>query len=262
MGRFRENGGISGRFRTGRSYWQQAVTKKEYCVISIKAAGIAFITGWLFYHEFWSFFIVSPFGIWLFKYLEKEKTEQKKSEFLMQFKEMTESVASALNVGYSAENALKEAGKEMKILYSDTAIINKELEVIVRKIRLQIPMEQILYEFAERVELEDVKNFSTVFAAAKRSGGDMIAIIRNTASQIGEKIDVKREIDIILAAKRFEFKIMCVIPYAMIMYMQLSYPEFMQSLYGNVIGIGVMSACLGAYVSACILGARLIKIEV
>ena len=129
-----------------------------------------------------------------------EKLEQKKSEFLLQFKEMTESVASALNVGYSAENAFKEAGKEMKILYPDHTLINRELEYMVRKIRLQIPLEQILNEFAERVELEDVKSFSTVFAAAKRSGGDMMAIIHNTATQIGEKIDVKREIDIILAA--------------------------------------------------------------
>lgn len=228
----------------------------------IKAAGIAFVTGWLFYHELWAVIIVSPFGVWLYRYMEKEKMEKKKSEFLLQFKEMTESVASALNVGYSAENAFKEAGKEMKILYSENALICKELDFIVRKIRLQIPLEQILHDFAQRVELEDVSSFATVFAAAKRSGGDMMAIIHNTASQIGEKIDVKREIDIILAAKRFEFKIMCVIPYAMIMYMQLSFPEFMQSLYGNIIGIGVMTACLGIYASACVLGARLIRIEV
>ena len=228
----------------------------------IKALGIASVTGWLFYHEFWSVIIVFPFSIWLFRYMEQESMEKKKSEFLLQFKEMTESVASALNVGYSAENALKEAGKEMKILYPDTAIVNNELEIIVRKIRLQIPLEQILHEFAERVELEDVKNFATVFAAAKRSGGDMIAIIHNTASQIGEKIDVKREIDIILAAKRFEFKIMCVIPYAMILYMQLSFPEFMEALYGNLVGSGVMTVCLGIYIAAYVIGVRLIRIEV
>ena len=188
--------------------------------------------------------------------------EQKKSVFLLQFKEMTESVASALNVGYSAENAFKEAQKEMKVLYSEKTPMVAELDYIVRKIRLQIPMEQILEEFAKRVELEDVMNFATVFAAAKRSGGDMIAIIHNTSTQIGEKIDVKREIDIILAAKKYEFRIMCVIPYAMIIYMQLSFPDFMQCLYGNVIGIGVMTLCLGAYAFACILGVRLIKIEV
>lgn len=194
--------------------------------------------------------------------MEREKIEQKKSAFLLQFKEMTECVAAALNVGYSAENAFKEAQKEMKVMYEGKTMMGNELDYIVRKIRLQIPLEQILDEFAKRVELDDVKNFATVFAAAKRSGGDMIAIIHNTATQIGEKIDVKREIDIILASKKYEFRVMCVIPYAMILYMQLSFPEFMESLYGNVIGIGVMTLCLGAYAFACILGARLIRIDV
>lgn len=194
--------------------------------------------------------------------MEKEKEEQKKSEFLLQFKEMTECVASALNVGYSAENAFKEAQKEMRIIYQGKTMIGNELDYIVRKIRLQIPLEQVVDEFAKRVELEDVNNFATVFAAAKRSGGDMIAIIHNTASQIGEKVDVKREIDIILASKKYEFRVMCVIPYAMILYMQLSFPEFMQSLYGNVFGIGVMTLCLGVYAAACVLGAKMIKIDV
>lgn len=171
-------------------------------------------------------------------------------------------MASALNVGYSVENALKEAQKEMKILYPGKSMIGMEMERIMRKVRLQIPTEMILEEFAARVELEDVGNFATVFAAAKRSGGDMLAIIQNTVEQIGEKINVKREIDIILAAKKYEFRIMCVIPYAMILYMQLSFPEFMEVLYGNVIGIGVMTVCLGIYVAAYMLGARLIRIEV
>jgi len=227
-----------------------------------KAMVITTVTGWLFYREIWSFFLVFPFGLWIRKSLEEEKIEQKKGQFLLQFKEMTECIASALNVGYSVENALKEAQKEMKVLYPDTSIIGKEMEVMTRKVRLQIPTEMILEEFAARVELEDVRNFATVFASAKRSGGDMMAIIQNTAVQIGEKIDVKREIDIILASKKYEFRIMCVIPYAMILYMQFSFPEFMSALYGNVIGIGVMTVCLGIYMAAYVIGARLIRIEV
>ena len=44
-------------------------------------------------------------------------------------------------------------------------------------------MEQVFDEFARRVDMEDVRNFSVVFTAAKKSGGDMIAIIRNTVDQ-------------------------------------------------------------------------------
>ena len=40
----------------------------------------------------------------------------------------------------------------------------------------------------------------------------MIGIIRNTANQIGDKIEVKREIDTMLAAKKYEFQIMSVVP--------------------------------------------------
>ena len=220
------------------------------------------LTGWIYYRSVWGCIVLCPLGFYLYKRMVIEKEEQKKSEFLLQFKEMTDAVAQALYVGYSAENAWKEAQKEMKSLYPGKILIMKELDYIVRKIRLQIPLELVLDEFSQKVDLEDVKNFVHVFSAAKRSGGDMIAIIRNTAAQIGEKIDTKREIDIILASKKYEFKIMCIIPYAMITYMQMSFPEFMSVLYGNIIGIGVMSLCLACYTGAYILGAKMIKITV
>lgn len=226
------------------------------------AAGISLLTGWLFYRSVWALFITGPFGIWIYKSLNKEKMNRKKSQFLLQFRQMCESVAQALGVGYSAENAWKEAYQDMKILFSPNTLIRKEMELIVRKLKLQIPLEQVLDEFAARVALEDVKNFTSVFTSAKRSGGDMIAIIQNTSAQICEKINVKREIDVILASKKYEFRIMCAIPYVMIMYLQFSFPEFMSVLYGNVVGIGVMTICLGIYIGACVLGLKLIRIDI
>ena len=133
---------------------------------------------------------------------------------------------------------------------------------MVQQIYIRLPAEQIFEDFAKRVRLEDVRNFADVFAAAKRSGGDMIGIIKNTVEQIGDKIDVRREIDTLLAAKQYEFKVMAVIPYTIIAYMTLSFPEFMDCLYGNIIGTGVMSVCLGIYLAAYAFGVKLVKIEV
>lgn len=226
------------------------------------AGGISILTGWLFYHSVWAIPGIWPLGIWIYQSLKNDRINRKKSQFLVQFRQMMESVAQALTVGYSAENAWKEANQEMKLLYPENALIRRELELIVRKLKLQIPLEQVLEEFSARVALEDVKNFTTIFTAAKRSGGDMIAIIQDSAVQISEKIDVKREIDIILASKKYEFRIMCVIPYVMIMYLQFSFPEFMNVLYGNVVGIGVMTVCLGVYIGACVLGLRMIRIDI
>lgn len=167
---------------------------------------------------------------------------------------MIQTLSSALNTGYSVENAFYETQKELKIQYPEEARISRELLLITRKLRMHIPVEQVLEEFAERVPSEDVKSFVTVFVTAKKSGGDMIGIIRNTTSQIGDKIEVKREIDTLLAAKKYEFQIMSMVPYGIIAYMSLSFSDFMEELYGNVTGIGVMTLCLGIYVGAYYLG--------
>ena len=159
---------------------------------------------------------------------------------------MIQSLSAALNTGYSVENAFYETQKELKILYPSEARISKELLVITRKLRIHIPVEQVLEEFAEQVLSEDVKSFVTVFVTAK----------------IGDKIEVKREIDTMLAAKKYEFQIMSVVPYGIIGYMSLSFPEFMNELYGNMAGIGVMTLCLGIYAGAYYLGIRILRIDV
>lgn len=262
MGRFRETGKRWLRLHTQKNYWQQAISKKEQAGIVCKAAGNLLIKVYLFYRSFWGIPFLIPLGILDYKGLEKEMEEKKKTQFLVQFKDMIQSMASALNAGYSAENAIREAQKEMKLLYGEEEMIQQELTVMVRQMRVQIPMEQVFDDLAQRVKLEDVKNFSTVFGTAKRSGGNMLEIIQNTAGQIGDKIDVKREIDTILASKAYEFKVMSVIPYVIIAYMQFSFPEFMSCLYGNVVGIGVMTVCLVLYEGACVFGRKLIKIDV
>lgn len=227
-----------------------------------KAAGITVVTAWLYYRSFWAALPLLPVGIWHFLMMEAEGARKKELEFQLQFKEAIQAVSSALNTGYSVENAFREAQTELKIIYPADARISKELLVIVRQLRMHVSMEQILEEFALRTQTEDVYNFVAVFVAAKKSGGNMIGIIQNTVSQIGDKIDVKREIDTILAAKRYEFRVMSAVPYAIIGYMSLSFPEFMGSLYGNILGIGVMTVCLIVYMGAYYLGVKLIKIEV
>lgn len=249
-------------FFTAKNLWQQDITFKERTKAGMKTAGMIGITAWLYYRRVWAvIFLILP-GIWLYREFLEEESKKKEQEFQKQFREMIQTLSSALNTGYSVENAFYETQKELKIQYPEEARISRELLLITRKLRMHIPVEQVLEEFAEKVPSEDVKSFVTVFVTAKKSGGDMIGIIRNTTSQIGDKIEVKREIDTLLAAKKYEFQIMSMVPYGIIAYMSLSFSDFMEELYGNVTGIGVMTLCLGIYVGAYYLGVRLLRIDV
>lgn len=228
----------------------------------LKSLGIYIITAWLYYRSFWALLPLFPVWAWQLKVMIEDKYQSKELEFQMQFKDAVQTLAEALNVGYSVENAVYETQKELLLVYSESMRISRELMIMVRQMRLQMTVEQAFSEFAERMQMEDVRNFTDVFIAAKRSGGNMVTIMQNTVKQTGDKIDVRREIETILAAKKYEFKIMAVIPYAIIGYMAFSFPEFMKCLYGNVLGIGVMTICLLGYWGAYYLGRRITMIEI
>lgn len=143
-------------------------------------------------------------------------------------------MSAILKVGYSVENAIRETWKEICPIYKKKTRIIKEYETMVHQLDLNMTAEEVMKQFADRVKEEDVENFVTVFGAAKRLGGDSIAIIRHAADAIGEKMEVEREIQVMLTSKKLEFKIMCVIPFVIILYMRSAFPEFMAVLYGNL----------------------------
>ena len=230
--------------------------------MSFKTTGFVGVSAWIFYRSVWVIPFLLPIWIWYYKGLCRECIRRKQQEFLIQFKEMIQAISAALHTGYSVENAIRASYEELRVLYSEDTLLMQELKLLVRQLRIQIPVEQAIEDMAQKTELEDVESFAAVFAAAKRSGGDMIAIIRNTSGQIADKIDVKREIGTLLAAKKYEFKVMTIVPYMMIAYMTLSFPEFLSCLYGNILGTGVMTICFAVYLTAYYLGIRIIEIEV
>ena len=124
------------------------------------------------------------------------------------------------------------------------------------------PAEQVLYEFGQRSGLEDVRNFAQVFNAARRSGGDLVAIIDHTAGVIRDKAQVKEEIANMTAAKRLEQRIMNMIPFFLIFYIDRASPGFFDMIYGTAAGRILMTICLGVYGIAFWLAKRILAIPV
>ncbi|WP_122644593.1 type II secretion system F family protein [Luxibacter massiliensis] len=218
--------------------------------------------GYLFYGTWTAGILLMPLtGFYLYIW-QQEQCRRKEQEFRGQFKESIRALAAALNVGYSVENALREAAVEMRALYKKDSRIRREYDRMIYQMDMNRTAEQVMGDFAERVEQEDVIGFTAVFTAAKRTGGDSIQIIRNAVKDISEKMEVENEIDTLLSAKKLEFRIMCVIPMGIILYMKLAFPEFMQVLYGNLFGGAVMSMCLGIYLAAWRIGKAIVEIEV
>ena len=250
------------KYNKEKNYWQQDFRKVDYLKAVLQGILLISLVAYLFYGTFLSAFLLMPYLFWYLKSWEKDILKRKQHMFRLQFKEAIQSISSALSVGYSVENAMREALKDMQTIYKKEELILKELTLMVRQLQMNVTAEEVFRDFANRTEDEDVQTFVTVFNMAKRSGGDAMEIIRNAVRQTGDKIDVEREIVTIISARKMEFRIMTVIPLGMIIYLRFSFPEFFKVLYGNLIGVCVMSICLAVYLISYEAGKRMVEIEV
>ena len=220
------------------------------------------IAAYLFFDNIYLGVLLSPYIYFYVKSSKKIKIKDNRQKLCKEFKDAMLSVSVALNAGYSIENSFKEALKELKILYGKEAIIVREFKEIVAKISNNENIEEVLCAFADNSAVEDIEYFANIFKYAKRSGGNMIEIIRSTASTIRQKAEVEQEIQTIISGKKMEVKVMQIMPFAMIGYLRLTSPEFLASLYGNVAGIIVMSICLFIYVIAVWFAKRIVEIDI
>lgn len=224
-------------------------------------AGCA-LAAYTFYQSLTAFFISLPLAVVYPFYKRKALKEKRKRKLLVEFKEALMIVSSFLGAGYATENAFQAAVPELMHLFGANAYIVQEFQGICRGIENNKALEGLLEDFAERSELDDIWNFSEVFAAAKRSGGELVKIIAHTAEVIRDKVGIEEEILTMTSAKRYEQRIMNMVPFLIIIYMNLSSPEFFAVLYTSLLGRAVMTGCLAVYVLSVILADRIMAIAV
>ena len=236
------------------------------CREEVKCFGTAVIlsilAGWILYKSFWGILLfIVIFPLCRMSYKEKQK-ESRKQKLLLEFKEAMQSVSVSLLSGYSIENAWQEAELEMRELYGIESYMTMELKLMNVKIHMNQPVEELLHQFALRSSCEEILEFAEVFRFAKRSGGNFGKIIQNTIFHIGEKIETEREIQTMIAGKKMEQKIMNIVPVVLLIYLNLTSKEFLSSLYGNVLGICVMTIAFLGYLGTILLAQRITKIKI
>lgn len=216
----------------------------------------------LFYRSIMGIIILSPLIYFYRKSRARALLKDRKWKLNLEFKDGIIALSAALEAGYSAENAFEEAYKDLGRIYSENAMILREFTYIINQIRMNFTVEKALGDFAERTGIEDILSFSEVFSTAKRTGGDLINVIKITGNIISDKIEVKREIITLITAKRLEANIMKFTPLIILVYLSVTSPGFLDPLYHNVLGIIIMTFFLVCYLGAFLITDKIVAIEV
>lgn len=244
------------------NYKVYKMTSNEIAKVIFEYLFITFSISYLFYDSMIVFFLLIPGFIFYLKNSKNKLIEKRKDKLKAEFKDMIDAVSTALTSGMSVENAFREACMDMEKLYGENSYIVIELKNILQKINVNFSLSNALKDFAERCDIDDIKDFAVIFSEAKISGGNFKEIIEGTVSIIKEKSEVETDIKVMINGKIFEQKIMSVIPFIIIFYLRISSGGFVNVLYHNIAGIIVMTVCLVIYILSNYMASKIIDIRV
>ncbi len=239
-------------------------SSREFLLWVIVGCGLLFVIGFIFYQNVILAALFCLVGLNFPKMRKKQIIQKRKAELSRQFQQSLFSLSSSLVAGRSIENAFREVTNDLYLLYpGKKTMIIQEFEHINKRLENREPIERMLEEFSARAGVEDIANFTDVFVTCKRTGGDLVEVIRRTANMISEKFEIQQEISVMIAQKRFESNALTLIPIGIVALLTYFSGGYMEPLYQwSEFGPIVMTFCLALLALAFWVCQRIMSIEV
>ena len=239
------------------------MTKSEKMFTIVVAAIALFAVGYVFYHSLILPALLALFAVKAPKIRTRQIIDKRKNQLSLQFKDMLYSLSSALSVGKSVETGIRDSLQDLQVIYPDPETdILVELGLILRGLGMNNTIEDMFGQFAERAHLEDIDNFVDIFVTCKRTGGDLIEVMRSTSNTIGDKIEVKQEIETMISGKKYEFNFLMILPVIMVLFLTLTSGDYMAPVFTTMVGRIAMTAAIAIFALAYVVGSKIMKINI
>lgn len=236
--------------------------KRTWVLLLGKQALVCIATAYLFFRSWWSLPILLPsFFLGLFR-AKRARLQKEKEEFAAQFRDGLQCLLASLEAGYSIENSFVNAAEDLLVMFRKEAPIVRSFQQLRRQLANGANIEELVFAMGEKSGVEEVRNFAGIFVTAKRTGGDLLGVIRSVNASLYQKQEVQREIASVLLAKQLEVKIMKLMPYGMLLYFQVFSPAFLTPLYTGVAGRAVMLVIFGLYTGCCLWADKMAAIDI
>lgn len=239
------------------------MTKREW-LMYVALAGIALAAaGWVFYQNVILSAVLACGGILFPKYQTKVLIKKRKRQLTLQFKDMLYSLSSAVSSGSSVERGFTLALEDMRNQYVDPkTYIIRELELIESRLSLNQNIEEILRDLGVRSGIEDIVTFASIFEISKRTGGNIVDIIRQTTDVISDKIEVEAEMETMLSGKKMEQKVLTAVPIVLLLLLTKTTGDFMYPVFHTLGGRVVSTIALCMIAAGSIWSRKITDIQI
>jgi tight adherence protein B len=127
--------------------------------------------------------------------------------------------------------------------------IRQEADVLVKQVRLGTPMDEALRDLALRCQSRNVDAIVTALTVGRQTGGELPKVLETTAAVLRETMRVEGVMEAKTSEGKAQVVVMGMLPFVFGGALEIIDPEWMEPLFQDPIGWGVLSfACLLEFV--------------
>lgn len=238
------------------------VTFKEKRRLVLKSILVVLVLDYFFYRSLLAVIPLSALGCFYFQRERKILLHKKKERAREQFKELMLLASTGQKAGYSPENAFISSYQDMKALYGEESTVCRMIQALKSGRENNIAFSRLWKQMGNQLGIAEISEFASVYEISHHCSGNMASVMEKTASVILHKIETEKEISLLLSARELEQKIMNIMPFFIMLYINLTSPGYFGGLYHCPSGVLLMTICLFLYLSAYLWSARIVFIKV
>lgn len=238
-------------------------SKKENIIFyaAIAAAGLA--VSYLMYRNILFAAVIIPFTGKIREFAADIIIKHRRRRYMSEFKDFLFMASTAIGAGRSMKDAVAEAIPSLRNIYGERSILTKDLELAFERMDKGGENDvRVLTDLSEASGLEDVQDFVTVYSICKETGADLISALNKAASVIMEKMSIDREIDELVRRKESEGMVIFAMPALIILFLNLTAPDYIAPLYETVAGRIIMTAVTASSIGIYAMIQRITNVEI
>lgn len=183
------------------------------------------------------------FGFGLGKFYLTSSRTRKSRAFAEELPDTLVIISSSLKSGLSFNQAIEsvanEGGNEVAL----------QFKRVLAEVQLGRLLTDSLLDVADRMQSTDFRWTISALSIQREVGGNLSDILTTTAETIRGRAEIRREVKALSAEGRMSAYVLVALPFFMLLYLQLTKPEYVKIMFTNPIGIGLMIV-VGILISA------------
>ncbi|MES2316968.1 MAG: type II secretion system F family protein [Pseudomonadota bacterium] len=151
-----------------------------------------------------------------------------------QLPEAADFLARAMRAGHSFTNVLQMVGSELP------EPLSGEFRCAHEEINYGVPMNEALYNLAERIPLTDLRYLVIAVVIQRESGGNLAEILGNISHIIRERLKLIGKVRVLSAEGRMSAWILGMMPFCVMAFMAAVNPQYVSVLWTDPAGIKML----------------------